>query len=248
MSLGSINLGGGASTPESGIINPSESSEWRRIAFTHLADLASGTEPESIWLPLVSGGSAGYLAAGADNEHPGVWQIGNGGSAGQRGLIYNRSWDYFTIGAQPFVFSFLFRLPIIPDATNDYIIALGFLDTIFASVNDCCALMVDRSVDATNFSVKVGDGTYTTTPSETAVALDTNWHLGQVYITSTSQQIYLDGSLYHDEPTNFAAGGVDMQIQGDWVAGAARVVYVDWLAADIKLAASQPSWFDITTL
>lgn len=239
-----IEFGGGASASNSEVVDPT-SADWHRIDFTHCNDVVNANNMLSaIYNAGASGASSTYDSSLLEADKPGVFRVGSGTSS-----AWARIWTMdnasIEIGTTAYVQSALFKLSAVPDATDDFEFGIGFADNVLGSATDLVFLGADRSINATNFSVNVGDGTYST--ADTGVAMDTSWHVAQVYMTSTECRFYLDGSLVHTETTNLPTG--DIAAYGAtyrWIAGAAQYGAVDWCALDYKPAASTGSWFDIT--
>ena len=199
------------------------------------------------WLAQGSSATASFDAALNSPTSPGVFRVGSGTSSSWA-RVYLNSNSSLEVGTSPYMVTALWKLSAIPDATDNFEFATGFSDNVMGSGTDKCLIGADISISATNFSIDCGNGT--DSEVDTGIAMDTNYHVFQVYMRSaTSCLFYIDGVEVHEETTNFPSGDVSAYLASyRWIAGAARYGAIDYGRLDASFTSNRGVWKDPSTI
>lgn len=182
-------------------------------------------------------------------DHPGIAQLERGTTTTGRAAVRT---DLDTLvtggsGTEAMVFETMVRVEDLSDATNEYDLRAGFIDSVTGDSTDGMYFEYDRNT-RTNWSiVAAGAATRTRSDSGTAVAADTWYKLRVVYDSTVPQaRFYINGVETTNSPitgANLPTGFAERFGCGVMLLGSAgttdRFAYVDYCMLQVNLTTTR---------
>ena len=190
----------------------------------------------SLCLTDSSSGAGANITNGAGNEITGGFgaKIVRNSTANGGYSVYYLGQTTTDVNDSVLRYGMLFTLDAIPDATDDFIIALGPGSTFANTGGNEAFFLIDRSRNATNFVAHNRSGG-SETDTDTGVAFTTGPHVIEMEldVANTTCKFAIDGSLVATHTTNImTAANSYFQILNRTVASTATVdlnLHIAWI-------------------
>jgi hypothetical protein len=172
----------------------------------YIVDHFINSNGDTPWVVTTSGtGSPGLNGSSVQLEanHQGVTRLKTGtATTGLAVISKNVTGLYFSGGA--WLCEWEIYLPTVPDATDDFIVRVGFGDSVSSATDhsDGAYAELDRSASA-NWRVKTASNSVRTA-TNSSVAWAVGWWRFSVLVNpaASSVEYYINGTLVHTETTN----------------------------------------------
>ena len=186
-----------------------------------------------------AGTGADFGGEYSEDDQPGIMSVETGTDADGRAGIYFLSYYAIRPGAWEWTFEAYAKVPILADATDDFLVRIGFwrtnwvINSAATDIYNGACFEYDRTQDTTYWVTVTGvDSTYTRNVSSVAVAENT-WTKFKVVINSdcTSVAFYINDVLVATHTTNLPLDkGINMGMGIHKVAGSNnRQLWFDWM-------------------
>lgn len=197
-------------------------------------------EVQGVYQQAVSGtGAASSVTSNPDASTMGTALLTTGTTATGRCAL-RAIGTCFRLDQGVAYFSTRIRLPNLSNATNRYVIRVGFGDTDTADHVDGAYFEYDDAASALWRVKTASNSVRTTTPTAITVAANTWYRLEvEVNATGTEAKFYIDGTLVATHTANIPVGSGRDVGAGAFliksVGTTARTVMLDWMAIRFKL-------------
>lgn len=169
-------------------------------AIDHFLNVYTTAPSGTLGLALAVSGTAAAASVVPVANRPGVISFSTGTTTTGRSGYANAANALTNNGTQTYTAEFEFQIPIIPNATENFAIGLGFTQNLaFASSSNSVYL----TCNTTNFQAQTKTGNISSVVN--LIAIDTAWHNCKIAFNGTASTITLDGAatvIPTNMPTN----------------------------------------------
>ena len=218
--------------------------------FDHLLSELSASTFSTDWIYANSGTSSATSPNAAAADHPGVFRLTHGTSAGAFSRVFHYG-DTTATGrklvpsANKITIEWAASFQTAPTAANNYNAAVGARASFASSISVVAAtLLYDGGTSSVRWQLLTRNeagSTTTTLAGSAATIVAGQYYRVKIEIDTSTASLYVDGTLVAQHSTNLPDGGMALYAQMLQAAGAAtRYMDLDWVDVQQDLSSVWP--------